>query len=239
MKRFKVMALALLVSGLSVAAAPPAQAQSIVSRLGGVCIDAEGGVREGARLLGYPCHGGANQQFEFVNSPNTRLRVKGTGLCASSEGRQQGAEIRLRQCDMSAAGNARQNFGWWSMDAIGHNSGFVMDLSGGWGGQVWSSWSGQTQPIVLWRSHGGENQQWRFADPPRPLPLARIPNSQPYVVPGHKGLLININGRPHVYPQGCMIQSRCNVLAVDPETLIGLGDRDVKDPVPPSIIFVR
>ena len=135
MRCFKVFALGLLVSSLSVAAAPPAQAQSIVSRLGGVCIDAEGGVREGARLLGYPCHGGTNQQFEFVNSPNTRLRVSGTGLCASSEGRQQGAEIRLRQCDMSPAGNARQNFGWWSMDAIGHNTGFVMDLSGGWGGR--------------------------------------------------------------------------------------------------------
>jgi hypothetical protein len=184
---------ALVTAGIG-SGAIPAQADGILSRQGGVCIDAEGGVREAARLLGYPCHGGANQQFEFVNAPNTRLRVVGTDLCATSDSQAQGSEIRLRPCDWSDAANALQNFAPWTEDAIGHNSGYVMDLSGGWAGQILTMFPGVLQPIVLWSSHLGDNQRWYSATMNAYASVSEVPSGETFVVPGVKGLFRNENG---------------------------------------------
>ncbi len=192
-----------------------ARAALMMSQLGGVCMDAEGGVREGARLLGYPCHGAANQNFEFVNSPNTRLRAVGTNFCASSDSRSQGSEIRLRACDFSNHGNALQNFAPWQGYLIGHNTGYVMDLSGGWGGQLLTAFSGMRQPVVLWGKHGGENQRWAFGYMKRYSSWSQVSDGSYFAIRGLKGLFLKRGNSVVDANSG-------NLIGVDAGTLIGV-----------------
>src|SRR5688572_31023541 len=81
---------------------------TIVSKQGGKCLNAEGGARDGARLIAYNCSGAANEDFRFERD---RLVLGSTGLCAQADSRNQGSEVHLRKCDFSGNGTPLQNFG--------------------------------------------------------------------------------------------------------------------------------
>lgn len=121
----------------------------IVSKLGGKCLDVEGGINIGARLIGFACHGGTNQKFRF-----DRGRLVVGGYCAQATGRHEGAEIKLAQCNFTPSGDALQNFASWEGKFIGHNTGYVVDLKGG-SGHWWGN-----QPAILWTKKGSPNQIW-------------------------------------------------------------------------------
>lgn len=128
-----------------------AAAQNVFSGVGGVCLNVEGGVIEGARIIGWFCSGGANERFVVSNGA---IKLQGTNYCIASDGRAQGAQLRLRTCNGDPS---TQNFAFWSGNRIGHNTGYCMDLSGaGWFGQS----NGGGKPVVLWSCHGARNQQW-------------------------------------------------------------------------------
>ena len=122
----------------------------IVNNDGGVCIDAEGGLRPGARLIAFSCHGGDNQNAKIVGG-----RLKIGNLCATADSRNQGAEIRLQNC-VSGEGSdlgQRQNFAWWTGGHIGHNTGYVLAASG----RHW----GTNRPLCLWSKESRSDQKWR------------------------------------------------------------------------------
>ena len=127
------------------------QAQTIFSGVGGVCMNVEGGVIEGARIIGWYCGGGPNEKFIVSNGA---IRLRNTNFCVASDGRAEGAQLRLQPCngDMST-----QNFAMWGNNKIGHNSGYCVDLSGaGWFNQN----NGGNRPVILWTCSGDRNRQW-------------------------------------------------------------------------------
>jgi hypothetical protein len=206
-----------------------AKAQQIMSSMGGVCIDAEGGARNGARLVGYPCHSGANQRFEFVNGSNTRLRVVGTDLCAASDSRNQGSQIRLRPCEYGSNGNHLQNFGVRSRNMIGHNTGYVVDLSGGWGGRILSFFPGQLQPLVLWGSHGADNQRWYRVQNRRYANYKNVPDGAMFAVPGMKGTFMKQSNQVLDASTGALIGlDGASLIGLDGASLIGLDGASLR-----------
>ena len=78
-----------------------AQSVTLVSRMGAKCLDAEGGrsVR-GTRLIGYPCNGQANEQFQF----NANGTITQRGLCVDVTGGlgHDGDQIELWDCNGGA-----------------------------------------------------------------------------------------------------------------------------------------
>lgn len=144
MRKF-LLVISLVLSAVTLSA----QDAMIVSKLGGKCLDVEGGTSVGARLIGFQCHGGSNQKFRFE-----RGRLVVGGLCAQATGRGEGSEVKLAPCNFTPAGDSLQNFASWEGKYIGHNSGYVLDLKGG-AGHWWGN-----QPVVLWTKHGGANQSW-------------------------------------------------------------------------------
>lgn len=136
---------------IALCAPKAAAAQNIFSGVGGVCLNVEGGVIEGARIIGWFCSGAANEKFIVQNGT---IKLQGTNFCVASDGRAQGAQLRLRTCNGDVS---TQNFAFWSGSRIGHNTGYCVDLSGsGWFGQN----NGGGKPAVLWSCHGARNQQW-------------------------------------------------------------------------------
>lgn len=121
MKKFVLVA-AVSIAAMAVKPAT-ASAQRLFSGVGGVCLNVEGGVIEGARIIGWPCQGGPNEKFV---ADGKYLKLQGTVYCIASDGRAQGAQLRLRKCtnDMST-----QNFAMTGTK-IGHNTGLCVDLSG-------------------------------------------------------------------------------------------------------------
>ena len=122
----------------------------IVNNDGGVCIDAEGGVRAGARLIAFSCHGGGNQNVKMTGG-----RLKIGSLCATADSRNQGSEIRLQSCASGESSDLgqRQNFAWWDGGYIGHNTGYVLAAAG----RHW----GTNRPLCLWAKEGRSDQKWR------------------------------------------------------------------------------
>lgn len=135
---------------LAVMGASSAHANNLlVSGMGGKCLDVEGGqIRAGARVIGYQCHAGANQQFEYFRS-NGEIRIG--GLCVDISGGRgnQGDKLILWQC----SGQANQR---WSAsgNAIRGMNGLCLDLKGGSG-----HWLGNQEAIV-WSCNGQSNQTW-------------------------------------------------------------------------------
>ena len=143
-----VLALAAAVAGVS---PKVAAAQTVFSGVGGVCMNVEGGVIEGARIIGWYCGGGDNEKFVVANGV---IKLRGTNYCIASEGRAEGAQLRLRTCNGDVA---TQNFAFWANNKIGHNSGYCVDLSGaGWFNQN----NGGNKPVILWPCSGDRNRQW-------------------------------------------------------------------------------
>jgi hypothetical protein len=141
--------MALAAVAVMVGGARTASAEVLVNNDGGVCIDAEGSLQAGSRLIAYTCHGGQNQQVKFDRG---RL-VVGNRFCATARSRNKGAELYLAGCDFSANGDSLQNFGKWSGGKIGHNTGYVLAASGNY-------W-GTNRPLCLWDDSGRADQKWR------------------------------------------------------------------------------
>lgn len=137
---------------ITLCAPKAAAAQNVFSGVGGVCLNVEGGVIDGARIIGWNCSGADNEKFVIEGG---RLKLSGTNWCAESVSRAEGAQLRLRGCNRE---DQLQNFAFWTNDRMGHNSGYCVDLKGaGWFGQN----NGHGKPVVLWTCKAGErNQQW-------------------------------------------------------------------------------
>lgn len=162
----------------------PASAEVLVNNDGGVCVDAEGSLRPGARLIAYTCHGGTNQQVKLDRG---RL-VVGNQYCATARSRDKGAEIYLAGCDFSANGNALQNFGRWNGGKIGHNSGYVLAAAG----RYW----GTNRPLCLWNDENRSDQKWRFGSVIAYRPGMTFNSATKSVyVPGQQGSITISGGR--------------------------------------------
>lgn len=149
---------------IALCAPKAAAAQNIFSGVGGVCLNAEGGVIEGTRIVGMFCSGAANEKFVVQNGI---IKLQGTTFCVASDGRAQGAQLRLRTCNGDVS---TQNFALWDGNRIGHNTGYCVDLRGsGWFGHN----NGGAKPVVLWSCRGGRNQQW-FAASRGPQPSVAV-----------------------------------------------------------------
>lgn len=160
--------------------AAPLFAQTIVSQMGGLCLNAERGIFQGARVIMWPCNADANERFQVANG---RLTV--AGFCATAEadtnyGRRKdavddrvvrgvvkGGDITLQPC--SPYSNKQQNFSWWGGGKIGHNSGYILNMAGGWPAQFGSDVNAflrgafpfLNQKVTLWDNDSAPNALWR------------------------------------------------------------------------------
>ena len=151
----KYVSVSLMFVGLVCAVSNANAANVIVSKQGGKCLNAEGGARDGARIIAYNCSGAPNEDFRLEQG-----RLMLGGMCAQADTRKEGSEVRLRRCDLSGNGNALQNFAPRSGNTIGHNTGHCLDLKGGIVGAVFAKIPWVNQPAVLWGCHGQDNQAW-------------------------------------------------------------------------------
>lgn len=132
----------------------PAHAGSwiFLSGMGGKCLDAEGGIRKGARILGYACHGGTNQVFNYSNDGT----IKMGGFCVDASGGlgRDGDGLVLWDCN----GQANQRWAYNSSNnSMTGMNGKCVDLEGGTG-----HWFGN-QRAILWSCNGQSNQKWYFS----------------------------------------------------------------------------
>jgi hypothetical protein len=143
---------AILFTLAHVAAPERATAQNValVSSLGAKCMDAEGGSRKGARLIGYACTAASNQIFWF----NQNGTITQGSLCLDASGGygRDGDQIVLWDCN----GGANQRWTLGPDGAIRGINGKCMDLQWGDSPAYWV----MNQPVILWGCHGGKNQVW-------------------------------------------------------------------------------
>ena len=127
-----------------------AQSVTLVSSLGAKCLDAEGGSRKGARLIGYKCTAASNQRF-VLNSNGTITQGR---LCVDVRGGagRDGDEIILWDCN----GQANQRWIPQSDGSIVGMNGKCLDLKGGSSPQWWF----MNQPAILWGCNRQDNQKW-------------------------------------------------------------------------------
>ncbi|MCC7054286.1 MAG: RICIN domain-containing protein [Gemmatimonadaceae bacterium] len=179
-----------LVAAVAGSAPTVAGAQTVFSGVGGVCMNVEGGVIEGARIIGWYCGGGANEKFVVTNGV---IRLQGTNYCVASDGRAQGAQLRLRTCNGDVA---TQNFAVWANSKIGHNSGYCVDLSGaGWFGQN----NGGNRPVILWPCSGDRNRQWAGGARNQQWFAGSAPRTSIATAALRRGAVVAIAGRPGTY----------------------------------------
>jgi hypothetical protein len=172
MKRISVYGFMVVVL-CSLPVAGYAQNQLLVSQQGGLCLDAEGGIRDGAKVLSYPCNNGPNEHWSLERG---RLVANGGQYCAQAEGRNPTATIVLKACNWSDSGNYLQNFARWPGNRIGHNSGNVIQNGFGWG----------ARPVMLGAPNGGETwKQWRWGTMQQ---AAQARPGQDYMLPNRQGV---------------------------------------------------
>lgn len=90
-----------LAAVLMMAGAGSVQAQGapIVNKGGTYCIDAEGGVHAGAKIIAWNCHGGWNQQFMLTSRTGGELKVRGTNYCVDIPGGDTSKDLVLWTCN--------------------------------------------------------------------------------------------------------------------------------------------
>lgn len=162
---------------------------TMISGLGGKCLDVEGSrVLEGTRVIGYDCHGNFNQRFD-VTYGGGPIKIAGLCLDPAAGSNKNGTNLILWPCH----GGLNQE---WRYD--NQNNRFVnfenkcLDLEGGQLG--WSS----IQSVVLWDCNQLPNQKWFFA---RTFMKERIVGQFKEVSPGKldeikpvKGVYAGANG---------------------------------------------
>jgi len=116
--------------------------------LGGLCLDMNGGTRNGASANLWNCHGGANQRFRLDGE---QLKVGDRCLDVQGGNRGNGAGVIAWSC------NGQQNQRWRM----------------GWDGRIRSQLTGKCldvrdgrakagQQVMVWDCNGGDNQRWRW-----------------------------------------------------------------------------
>lgn len=142
-----------VLSGLLLQTSAHADDTFLVSGMGGKCLDAEGGIRDGVRFLGYQCHGGANQKFTIPPGQSQSIQIKMGGLCLSVRGNGNERDpVILQQC-----GNNRPSTQLWNLsnnELVSAASGRCVDLEGG-AGHFFGN-----QPAILFNCHHQSNQKW-------------------------------------------------------------------------------
>lgn len=177
MKNFLQAALVTLI-------ALPVFSAEIVSRQGGKCLSAEGGAKEGARVVAINCTGANNENFIVEGG---RLKIAKTNLCAQSESRNEKAEIRLRKCVSGDAGHVLQNFEFHEQ-AIGHNTGFCLDIKGQVSEEAASNIKWSRQPAILAKCSGLTGQDWFAGQFKTGQTLDSIKDGTMFWVPGIAGM---------------------------------------------------
>ncbi|WLQ36840.1 ricin-type beta-trefoil lectin domain protein [Streptomyces castrisilvae] len=121
----------------------------------GKCLDALGGVTDGAVAGIFPCSGGANQAW--VRAADGTLRLP-SDYCLTAEGTGNGAAVRVRDCAGTGEGGAvtdpaRQwTYSTSARTLVDKASGRCLDIPGG------DTTDGTA--LILWDCAGGANQQW-------------------------------------------------------------------------------
>ncbi|MFY7865730.1 lectin [Roseateles sp.] len=111
-----------------------------------LCLDIEGGLRQGNQLIVFRCAGGNNQRFSFTR--NGEVRVGNMCLDVDGGSQNDGARVLAWQC------NGGQNQRWMrSGNQIrSQMNGKCLDIRDG------NARPGQQ--VLMWRCNGGQNQRW-------------------------------------------------------------------------------
>jgi hypothetical protein len=126
-----------------------------VTGLAGKCVDAAGGVSDGAGAALYSCTGNVNQAF--VRAADGTLRLP-SNYCLTAEGTGNGAAIRVRDCaGTGAGGKVTDQAKLWSYNAT---SRALVNTASGRCLDVPASNTADGTTLELWDCHGGPNQQW-------------------------------------------------------------------------------
>jgi hypothetical protein len=193
----------------------------IVSKQGGKCLNAEGGVKDGARLIAYNCSGAANENFVLEGG---RLKLAGTTWCAQSDSRNSGSEVRLRKCVSGSAGDALQNFAAWPGNQIGHNTGLCLDLKGGIAGQLAANIPWVNQPAILYTCNHQANQAWISGTFKSGQTVASIPEGTKFWVPGIAGAFEKRGGKIVAQGAGNIVaQGAGNIVAQGAGNIVAQG----------------
>eukprot|EP01084_Bolivina_argentea_P278617 476047_1 len=121
------------------------------------CLDISGYPRNGARLIIWDCHRGANQRW-YINKRTREFRVGSKrGKCLDIHGshynqRRNGATVHYWKCH----GGQNQKFrfvGKW-IQSQGKMNGKCLD--------VWRAQRRRGAKVILWPCHRGSNQQWKL-----------------------------------------------------------------------------
>lgn len=155
----------------------PANAQGtmFLSDHSNMCIDAEGGVRQGARLIVWDCHGGDNQRFTLSNG---RLMLGSFCVDAASGMGRNGDDIILWPCH----GGANQR---WELKRPRRDMGAQIVGVNGRCIDIYRGDSSRGAVLKLWDCHGGRNQAWATGSRLGWAYVFMRPN-MPYVA-GHAG----------------------------------------------------
>ena len=130
----------------------------LVARHSGKAADIEGAsTAAGAALIQWTANGGANQQFEFVESGDGfwRIRARHSGLVLEVSGTGTGADITQRP-DSGAASQQ------WSV--VDHGGGTVglVNRASGLAMDVWGQSTDDGARISQWNPTGSTNQQFNL-----------------------------------------------------------------------------
>jgi hypothetical protein len=215
-----------LVLALGAFAAARAQAQNvnIVSRLGGKCLDVEGGTARGKRVIGYPCNGGANQLFWF--NQNGTITQGSWCLDASGGLGRDGDQIVLWDCN----GQANQRWRLVGRSLVGVN-GKCLDLSGG----GWGNVPFLNQPAILYRCNGQDNQNWLAGIP---LPASKV-RASATVASGQQTPITPVSdatARAAIRTAGVISTGGGNVISTGGGNVISTGGGNVIVPIAVGVI---
>ncbi len=209
MKNVLILTACLIALGV----AGTASAGVIVNNDGGVCIDAEGSLTPGARLIAYTCHGGQNQQAKISRG---RLIV-GNRYCATVRNRNKGSELYLAGCDYSSNGDALQGFAWHGQGKIGHNSGWILAAAG--------TYWGANRPLCLYSDDGRRDQKWREGNVIRFTQGMTFNGATKAVfVPGQQGLISVNHGQMVAAGAGNIVGNAAgNIVAAGGGNIVAAG----------------
>jgi len=199
--RLAVFAFLLTLAGIAAPERAEAQNVTLVSGLGAKCMDAEGGTRKGARVIGFSCQGSANQLFWF----NQNGTITQGSLCLDASGGygRDGDGLILWDCN----GGPNQRWTLGPDGAIRGINGKCLDLQGGDSPVYWV----MNQPVILWGCHGGRNQVW----------FKGLVVSRSAVPAGAAGMAVGA-GRTAVLQAVQLNDQQRRLIGVDAGTLIGV-----------------
>lgn len=126
----------------------PSWGGNSIRGMNGLCLDISGGLRQGAPLIVFRCHGSDNQRFSW--SRRGELRVGDYCVDVTSGDTRDGTPLIAFRCN----GGRNQRWSARGGQIVSDLSGKCMDLQ-----------SGQArpgQPVIAWRCNGGANQNWSW-----------------------------------------------------------------------------